>query len=68
MGWFDGISTEGRYALLAATIAVLIAFLYSVHYWNEHYRKHQPDILKASPPMEDEATVDGGDNPGEDRV
>ena len=60
----EGISTNGRYGLLAVTIFVLLAFLYGVHYWNEHYRKLQPDIL-ATKSVEEEPTAHFDD---EDKV
>ena len=56
MAVLEGISNGGRFALLGVTIFVLIGFLYAVHYWNEHYRKHQPNIL-ANKPTEEEATT-----------
>ena len=61
MALLAGISNEGRFALLGVTIFVLLAFLYAVHYWNEHYRKHQPDIL-ANKTTEEEATAHNEDD------
>lgn len=62
MAVLEGISNEGRFALLGVTIFVLLAFLYAVHYWNEHYRKHQPNIL-ANKTVEEEATTREDDIP-----
>lgn len=68
MALFAGVSIAGRYAMLGVTIAVLIGFLYGVYYWNEHYRKHQPDILALKPAPEDDDTARGEGEGEEDRV
>ena len=56
-----GIEGPGGYGLLAAIIFSLAFFLWAVRYWNEHYRKHQPDIL-GNKNTEEEATAHNEDD------